>query len=93
MESAASGIIAGINAVRRAKDAEPVVLPQDTEIGALLYYITDKTVEKFQPMGANLGILPELVDRPRDKKLRAQAYADRALESLEKYIEESDVNV
>ncbi|MDO4420067.1 MAG: FAD-dependent oxidoreductase, partial [Ruminococcus sp.] len=91
MESASSGIIAGINAANKLLGKESVVLPKVTEIGALLSYITDKTVEKFQPMGANLGILPELSDRPRDKKLRAEKYAERALEALKQFITESDV--
>ena len=91
MESASSGIIAGINAANRVLSKDSVILPEATEIGALLSYITDESVEKFQPMGANLGILPELENRPRDKKLRAEAYADRALKALKQFIIESDV--
>lgn len=91
MESASSGIIAGINAANMILGKESVILPEVCEIGALISYITDETVEKFQPMGANLGILPELSDRPRDKKLRAEKYAERALEALKQFISESDV--
>ncbi len=91
MESASSGIIAGINAANKILGKESVILPNECEIGALLSYITDETVEKFQPMGANFGILPELLNRPRDKKLRAQMYASRALEALKQFITESDV--
>ena len=91
MELASSGIIAGINAANRVLSKDSVILPEATEIGALLSYITDESVEKFQPMGANLGILPELENRPRDKKLRAEAYADRALKALKQFIIESDV--
>lgn len=91
MESASSGIIAGINAANKILGKESVILPNECEIGALLYYITDETVEKFQPMGANFGILPELLNRPRDKKLRAQMCASRALEALKQFITESDV--
>ena len=91
MESASSGIIAGINAANKALGKDGVVLPDVTEIGALLAYITDESVEKFQPMGANLGILPELEQRPRDKKIRAEAYAERALNALKEFITESDV--
>ena len=91
MESASSGIIAGINAANLCSGKEMVILPDVTEIGALLSYITDESVEKFQPMGANLGILPELADRPRDKKLRAEKYAERALCALQQYISESGV--
>lgn len=82
MESAASGIIAGINAVRYINGEEALVLPNTTMIGALLEYITDRTVKDFQPMGANFGIMPPLEKVIRDKKERYQAFADRSLETL-----------
>ncbi len=87
MESASSGIIAGINAARKLNDEIPIVLPETTMIGALSRYIADDTVKDFQPMGANFGVLPELKDRPRDKRERGQAYADRALADLKIYLE------
>lgn len=80
MESASSGIIAGINAVRRLKGQDPLVLPKFTMIGALLGYITDNTVENFQPMGANFGILPPLIDKIKDKRERYMALAKRSLD-------------
>ena len=80
MESAASGIIAGINAVARLRDEEPTVLPDISMIGALLGYITDERVEKFQPMGANFGILPTLTEKIKDKKERYAALSNRSLE-------------
>ncbi len=83
MESASSGIIAGINAVKRLKGEEPLVLPEFTMIGALLGYITDETVENFQPMGANFGILPPLNEKIRDKRERYMALAQRALNFFE----------
>jgi methylenetetrahydrofolate--tRNA-(uracil-5-)-methyltransferase len=79
MESASSGIIAGINAVRRLKGEEPLVLPKYTMLGALLGYITDETVENFQPMGANFGIIPPLENKIRDKRERYMALAERSL--------------
>ncbi len=79
MESAASGIIAGINAVKKLKGEQPLVLPKTTMIGALLGYITDKSVEKFQPMGANFGILPPLDEKIKDKRERYMALAQRSL--------------
>ena len=88
MESAASGILAGMNAVRLLRGQPTLVFPADTMMGALSRYIADPTVKKFQPMGANLGILPELEKRPRDKRERAAAYAYRALASQEIYIKE-----
>lgn len=86
MESAASGIMAGLNMARRIMGLETVVLPRETMIGALARYISDETVENFQPMGANMGILPELDVRIKDKQERYQAIADRALTALEKYM-------
>lgn len=85
MESASSGLLAGINAAKRVMGLETVVLPTDTMIGALANYITDETVTKFQPMGASFGLLPELENRPRDKKLRGEAYASRSLDVLSNF--------
>ena len=89
MESASSGIIAGINACRRLMNKPTLSLPKETMIGSLSAYISDPTVTKFQPMGANFGVLPELENRPRDKKERGAAYSMRALEALDKYLEEN----
>ncbi len=79
MESAASGIVAGINAVKYLKGEEALILPDFTMIGALLNYITDETVSNFQPMGANFGIIPSLTEKIRDKQERYKALADRSL--------------
>ena len=79
MESAASGIIAGINAAKKMLGEEPIVLPDFTMIGALLAYITNPTVTDFQPMGANFGIIPPLDVKIRDKQERYAALAERAL--------------
>lgn len=80
MESAASGIVAGINAARYALGKEPVILPECTMIGALLKFITDDTDKNFQPMGANFGILPPLENHIRNKRERYAALSSRALE-------------
>ena len=88
MESAASGIMAGLNIVRRMDGKEPLILPRETMIGALSRYISDESVENFQPMGANMGILPDIGVRIKDKQERYQAVADRALEAFEGYIKE-----
>lgn len=80
MESAASGIVAGINAIRRLKGESPLILPNYTMIGALLNYITDSTVTDFQPMGANFGILPPLENHIKDKRERYMALSNRSLE-------------
>lgn len=80
MESAASGIIAGINAANKVLGKQSITLPNFTMIGALLGYITDATVSNFQPMGANFGILPPLETHIKDKRERYAALANRALE-------------
>ena len=82
MESAASGIMAGINAVRRAEGEEPIVLSEYNMIGALSQYISDESVTNFQPMGANFGVLPPIEPKIRDKRERYMALANRALEQL-----------
>lgn len=82
MESAASGIMAGINAVRRAEGEEPLVLSEYNMIGALSQYISDESVTNIQPMGANFGILPPIEPKIRDKRERYMALANRALEQL-----------
>lgn len=79
MESAASGIIAGINAVNRLENIKPLILPKYTMIGALLSYICDESVKDFQPMGANFGILPQLETHIRDKRERYAAFSERSL--------------
>ncbi len=80
MESAASGIIAGINAVNKFYKKKPIILPKISMIGALLSYITDEAVENFQPMGANFGVLPTLDTQIKDKRERYAALANRSLE-------------
>lgn len=87
MESASSGMMAGINAVRRLKGLPTITLPEQTMIGSLSRYISDSTVKDFQPMGANLGILPPLEEQIRDKKMRAAKYAQRSLEALDCLLE------
>lgn len=86
IESAASGILAGRNLARKLLGKKPLILPGDTMMGALAAYISDPGVTSFQPMGCNMGILPELPVHIRDKKEKYQAYADRALASMDAYL-------
>ncbi|MCI8359809.1 MAG: methylenetetrahydrofolate--tRNA-(uracil(54)-C(5))-methyltransferase (FADH(2)-oxidizing) TrmFO [Clostridiales bacterium] len=79
MESAAAGILAGINAVGRLKGEAPFVPPDTAMTGALARYISDETVKHFQPMGANFGVLPPLPERIRDKQARYAALSARSL--------------
>lgn len=84
VESAASGLMTGINAAKLAKGEAPIIMPQETTIGSMAYYITHAEGKHFQPMNANFGLLPELPERIRDKKSRYEALANRALAALEK---------
>lgn len=79
VESAASGMVAGINAAKLAKGEAPVIFPRETAVGSMAYYITHTAGKHFQPMNANFGIFPELPTRIRDKKERYTAIAERAL--------------
>ncbi len=87
MESASSGMLAGINAARRLQGRAPLILPKETMMGALADYVAHAQSKDFQPMGANLGILPPLEEQIRDKRERAAAYAQRALKLLAPYTE------
>lgn len=82
MESAASGLLAGIHLSRKLKGKPPLVLPPDSMCGALSNYISDESVSEFQPMGANMGILPMLETHIRDKQRRYELLAERGLEHL-----------
>lgn len=84
MESASSGLLAGLNAVRKANGEPPLLLGENTMLGALTDYISDPSVKNFQPMGANFGILPPIEPKIRDKKERYAALSKRALDELEK---------
>ena len=89
MESAGSGILAGLNAVRTLRGENRLILPRETMLGALTAYITDPYTENFQPMGANMGILPMLDGKFRGKdgkQRKYQAYADRALAALDRVL-------
>jgi methylenetetrahydrofolate--tRNA-(uracil-5-)-methyltransferase len=83
IESAMSGIIAGHSMARKLLNKPQIVLPNDTMCGAMCNYISDEYVKDFQPMGCNMGILPELPVRIKDKKLKYSEYSKRALNSLE----------
>ena len=90
MESAASGILAGVNAVRRIRGQKTAVLPETTMTGALSRYAAEGGEGTFQPMGANFGILPPLDPPVRDKRERYAALARRALEDLGRVLDKSN---
>jgi methylenetetrahydrofolate--tRNA-(uracil-5-)-methyltransferase len=85
IESAAAGLLAGINATRLVKGMAPVVPPPTTALGSLLVYITDRAREHFQPMNVNFGILPALSIRARGK-VKKELMAERALRDLEQWM-------
>ena len=85
VESAASGLIAGINMSKVVNGQTPILFPENTMIGAMAYYITHTNGKNFQPMNANFGLLPSLDVRIKDKKERYEALAHRALQSLEHF--------
>jgi len=85
VESAASGLLAGVGAFRRARGQEPLVLPEDTALGALGRYIARSDPEHYQPTNIAFGLLPELPVRVRDKAQKRMALAERALASLERF--------
>jgi methylenetetrahydrofolate--tRNA-(uracil-5-)-methyltransferase len=87
IESAATGLLAGINAARLLAGAAPIVPPPATALGALLRYITDPERRKFQPMNVNFGLLPPLAE-PLRGKAKKESMARRALASMEAWVEE-----
>ncbi|MGP0575634.1 FADH(2)-oxidizing methylenetetrahydrofolate--tRNA-(uracil(54)-C(5))-methyltransferase TrmFO [Paenibacillus peoriae] len=91
VESAASGLLAGMNAARAARGQEMFIFPAETTLGSMARYITTADFKHFQPMNANFGLLPKLEKRIRNKKEKNEALANRALESLRGYINETGV--
>jgi methylenetetrahydrofolate--tRNA-(uracil-5-)-methyltransferase len=81
IESAASGLLAGINAARLAQGCETVVPPATTALGSLLAYITDAGRKDFQPMNANFGVMPSINAAVKGKE-KKQLMAERALSDL-----------
>ena len=86
VESAASGLLAGINAARFVHGQEPLVLPRETMLGSLAHYIASADPTHFQPMNANFGILPTLDPPVRGKQERKLAYSQRALQTLRSFL-------
>lgn len=86
MESAAAGIIAGINAAKRYLGEEMILLPEDTMLGALSRYVENTETKNYQPMGAAIGLLPPLGEKIRDKRERYAVICEKAMNSLRKYL-------
>jgi methylenetetrahydrofolate--tRNA-(uracil-5-)-methyltransferase len=90
IESAASGLVAGINAARLAQGKAPLIFPPETCHGALCRYITEAEAQNFQPMNISFGLLPPLNEKIRDKKMKKQRLSERALNILEQFYKEHD---
>lgn len=87
VESAASGLLAGISAAARACDEEPQAFPEDTAMGALGRYISGSDPKHYQPTNIAFGLFPELPENIRDKRLRRRALSERALVSLAAFVQ------
>ncbi|UOY93653.1 FADH(2)-oxidizing methylenetetrahydrofolate--tRNA-(uracil(54)-C(5))-methyltransferase TrmFO [Ectobacillus sp. JY-23] len=86
VESAASGLLAGINAARLVKGEELVILPPVTAMGSMAHYITSTNAKTFQPMNANFGLFAPLETKVKRKAERYEAYAGRALETIQNFV-------
>ncbi|MGX7087173.1 FADH(2)-oxidizing methylenetetrahydrofolate--tRNA-(uracil(54)-C(5))-methyltransferase TrmFO [Gemelliphila palaticanis] len=86
VESAASGIVAALNALN-SEDGKEIIFPTETMIGAMANYIVDNTSKNFQPINANFGIIKPLDERIKDKKEKYTKYAERALAILDEFLE------
>lgn len=85
VESAASGLIAGINAAKLARGLDPIIFPQETAIGSMSHYITTADHRNFQPMNANFGLFPPLPKRIKNKQEKNLAYAERAISTIQNF--------
>lgn len=86
VESAASGLVAGINAARLVLGQDLVVFPRETAIGSMAHYITSANPNHFQPMNANFGLFAPLEEKIKDKQRRNERYAQRALDTIQNFI-------
>ncbi|MDZ5473493.1 FADH(2)-oxidizing methylenetetrahydrofolate--tRNA-(uracil(54)-C(5))-methyltransferase TrmFO [Bacillus sp. 31A1R] len=86
VESAASGLIAGINAARLVLNEQTIEFPAETAIGSMAKYITTTNAKNFQPMNANFGLFPDLPQKIKGKKERYEQHANRALETIQNFV-------
>lgn len=86
VESAGSGLLAGINAAKLALGEEQIVFPAETALGSMARYITEADSKNFQPMNINFGLFPDLGERVKSKQERAEKHADRALSAIHNFM-------
>lgn len=91
VESAGSGLIAGINAAHLAKGEELVYFPHETALGSMARYITEADSKNFQPMNVNFGLFPDLSENIRSKSERAEKHANRALETIRNFVNTQNI--
>ncbi|WP_342600675.1 FADH(2)-oxidizing methylenetetrahydrofolate--tRNA-(uracil(54)-C(5))-methyltransferase TrmFO [Psychrobacillus sp. FSL H8-0483] len=91
VESAGSGLLAGINAAKLVKGEELVVLPSETALGSMARYITEADPRNFQPMNINFGLFPELQPKVRDKKVKVEKLANRALTTIQNFMKNKSI--
>ncbi len=90
LESAASGLIAGINAARLARGRSPLVFPATTALGALTHYISSAESKNYQPTNIAFGLLPPLRETIRDRRARKAGLVRRALDDLGAFVRRAD---
>ncbi|GEL06883.1 FADH(2)-oxidizing methylenetetrahydrofolate--tRNA-(uracil(54)-C(5))-methyltransferase TrmFO [Salisediminibacterium halotolerans] len=86
VESAASGLIAGINAAKYVNDDEMLIFPQETMLGAMADYITNANPDNFQPINVNFGLVPPFQERIKNKKEKYEKYAERAIGAIQNFM-------
>lgn len=87
VESAGSGLIAGINAARLAQQQDLCIFPSETALGSMARYITETDAKHFQPMNVNFGLFPPLGEKIKSKQERGEKHAERALAALKQFKE------
>jgi methylenetetrahydrofolate--tRNA-(uracil-5-)-methyltransferase len=87
LESAAIGMVAGLNARRKAEGLAPAVPPRESALGSLCHYLTETDPRRFAPMNANFGIMPELPEPIRDKREKARRKGEIALAAFDRFIQ------
>ena len=92
-ESAATGMLAGINLARLLAGDAPVLPPPTTMLGALYRYLRETEPARFQPMNANFGLMEPLPNPPRDKFKKKEALAERAMASMKDFVTQIGVVV
>lgn len=92
VESAGSGLVAGINASRLAQGKDLVTFPVETALGSMANYITTTSSKHFQPMNASFSLIPPLEKKIRNKRERKQMISERGLEKLAEFAEEMKIN-